>query len=161
MFLSVKAIIIGLLMLSLAACSGHVDRAAQLPKKPAPIVQQLESLTSINHVRVGAGDIADAASTAVGLSQGFVEANPLFSGAGSAAPVVGLVSKVLFKKLLVLTGSTPAQANIIVETGGWVGGCANFVTVAAKAKPVVAIVVGLTCGVIAHRQLVKQALAAQ
>ncbi len=138
-----------------------MDRAAQPPKKPVPVAQQDNRFNSITRVRVGAGDIADAASTAIGLSQGFVEANPLFSGAGSAVPVVGLVSKVLFKKLLVLTGSTPAQANIIVETGGWVGGCANFVTVAAKAKPAVAIAVGLTCGLIAHHQLVKAAMAAQ
>lgn len=147
--------ILGLMILSLAACGNQAGLGRSTMSAP-----QASPAEGINKVRLGAGDIADAASTAAGLSQGFVEATPLFSGAGNAAPVVGLVSKVLFKKLLVLTGSTPAQANIIVETGGWVGGCANFVTVAVKAKPAVAIVVGLTCGVIAHKQLVKQALAA-
>jgi len=112
---------------------------------------------SIDHVRIGLGDGADVVTTAAGLSQGFVEGNPLLSGAGAATPIVGLAGKFLMKKLLVATGFTPAQANVAVETGGWIGGCANFMTVAMKAQPAAALAVGVACGVIARHQLMKAA----
>jgi hypothetical protein len=139
-------------LLLLAACGGDNNGFGR-----STMSSPTQSHGSIDSVRIGAGDIADVATTAYGLTQGFAEANPLVSGAGSAVPVVGLVGKILIKKLLVLTGSSPAQANIIVETGSWVGGCANFVTVVGKAEPASAILVGLACGLVARDQLMRKA----
>lgn len=149
----IRNLLLTILCLVLVACGQHNADGVGRSTMNAPV----ENTGGINQVRVGGGDIADVATTAIGLSQGFVEANPLMSGAGNAVPVVGLVGKILIKKLLVLTGSSPAQANIIVETGGWVGGCANFLTVATKAEPAFAIAVGLACGAIARDQLMRKA----
>lgn len=114
---------LGAALLALAACAPH-DAA----------------------VRVGPGDTLDVATTAIGLSQGFTEANPVLAECGPAAPACALVLKPALKSAYVGMGMTPAEANTAVELPSWMGGCANVLTLGGAAPPV-AIVAGVGCGI--------------
>jgi len=155
-----KKAVIFALILSLAACGNTVHHGT--PTSPRIDTGTMSAppkkiIRPITRTRVGGGDIADAATTAIGLSRGFVEGNPLLSDAGSAAPIAAIAGKLIMKKVLVATGSSPTEANIIVETGGWVASCANIATISAGVKPEVAISLGLVCGVVARKILKAKA----
>lgn len=97
-------------------------------------------------VRFGAGDALDVGTTAAALGRGFTEANPVLGACGPAAPVCAAVAKPALKSAYVAVGMEPEEANIAVELPGWLGGCANIMTVAGAAVPL-AVVTGLGCGI--------------
>lgn len=96
--------------------------------------------------RVGFGDMADASTTAYGLSAGLAqEGNPLFSSVDpDAIPFIGIAVKFGIKKFLIHKGVAPETANRKVERMGWFASVANIATLSGVAMPV-----GLGMGVIA------------
>lgn len=113
-------------------------------------VMRLETATIENppadSARIAPADIADSATTAVGLTQpGIVEANPLFAWAGPAAPVVMVAGKYAIKSALIEGGVPAPEANHTVEVGSAFATCANVATIAGAAAPP-ALVLGFACG---------------
>ncbi|WP_126977938.1 hypothetical protein [Frigidibacter oleivorans] len=108
-----------------------------------------------DRVAIGGGDMADAGTTALALSQaGLVETNPMLAGFGPAAPLAALGLKYGIKHALVASGRTPARAEVTVGAAGYGAACANLMTVAGAALPVA--VVGLVgCHLVAHRQMAR------
>ena len=96
--------------------------------------------------RLGPGDVADVTTTAVGLSMGFEEANPILAQCGPAAPVCGAVLKPAMKYAMVEAGMDPFEANVGVELPSWMAGCANLMVIMGAAVPVSAAL-GVGCGV--------------
>jgi hypothetical protein len=137
--MSVRVFPAGLAVLLLSACSNDpVMRLETRPADPLPVTQ--------DRARIGAADLADGATTAIGLAQpGIVEANPLFAWAGPAAPVVGIAGKYAVKTVLIENGMAPAAANRAVETGSAFAACANVATIAGAAAPP-ALALGIACG---------------
>jgi hypothetical protein len=124
-----------LLLLALSAC-GMTDMTR------AEINEQHREVNTI-----GNGDLLDASTTAYGLSQGFVEANPLIAGFGSATPLAGIALKSGYKHLLVELGVPGKEASFVVDRGGYLAGCANIMTLTGAAPPV-ALVAGIACAAI-------------
>lgn len=108
-----------------------------------------------DRVSIGGGDMADAGTTALALSQaGLVETNPVLAGFGPAAPLAALGLKYGIKHAIVASGGTPARAEVTVGAAGYGAACANLMTVAGAALPVA--VVGLVgCHLAAHRQMTR------
>lgn len=104
-------------------------------------------------VRVGAADVADAGTTAIGLASGFVEANPLMAAAGPAAPLAVLAAKPIGKQAAVALGSHPRDANRMMEAMSITAACANAATLAGVTSAVtgpagllIALPIGAMCG---------------
>lgn len=96
--------------------------------------------------RLGPGDVADVTTTAIGLAEGFTEANPLLAQCGPAAPACAAIAKPALKYVFVEgAGMTPRDANIAVEGPSWMAGCANLMVISGAAVPLAAAV-GVTCG---------------
>lgn len=103
-------------------------------------------MTSENGARIAAADVADGATTALGLAQtGIVEANPLFAWAGPAAPVIGIAGKYAIKSALIESGMPADRANHSVEVGSAFAACANVATIIGSAMPP-ALLAGVACG---------------
>lgn len=119
---------------------------------PAPEVPH-----RLDKVRVGPGDIADVATTAVALWGPFdiVEMNPVFAWSGNAAPLLGFGTKIGVKHLMTYAGATPAQANLAAETSGALGAC-NNVAVIAGATSVVGVSLGVVCAFAYHEHLRRE-----
>ena len=115
----------------------------------------LSSCSPANNARIGAGDLADAGTTFIGLSNGFTEANPLFALCGPAAPVCGIGGKVLMKGLLIELGMTHLDANLIIEEFGAGAACLNVVTLAAGSLHPAGFIVGIICAVVYDKQFRK------
>lgn len=95
------------------------------------------------------GDYADAATTAVGLSQGFVEANPVLAGGGAATPILALGVKYVLKDGLIQAGYDEEEVNNTFDAVGWAGACSN-IAVIAGATGGAGIALGLMCGAVAY-----------
>lgn len=103
-------------------------------------------------VRLGPGDITDAATTAYGINTGLVEGNPLLKGAahGGAGAVAVLGVKYGFKQVAVHGFDlTPAKANVNVESVGVGATCWNVVSITGG-EPALSALAGLAC-LIANR----------
>lgn len=99
-----KTIIVSLLTVFLAACSGG---------------QQLRG-----------SDYFDAGTTALAIAGGATEASPLVGMAGdTAAPVVSLGGKWIIRNGLPLIDVPQDAANAIADSAGMLGGCANLALV--------------------------------
>lgn len=111
--------------LSIAACGEIGGPLTPIDEKP----------------RLGAGDIADVATTQIGLWSGFTEAHPVLAQCGSAAAVCALVGKPALKYALVETGvATPREANISIESIGWWASGHNLMVIAGASTPAAAAV---------------------
>jgi hypothetical protein len=97
-------------------------------------------------VKLNRIDYADAGTTVIGLSRGLVEANPVVSWAGNAAPVVGLGMKLGMKHTLVGLGYSTEQADRSVSIGSALGTCNNIAALAGAA-PAASIAIGVGCAV--------------
>jgi hypothetical protein len=100
--------------------------------------------------RIGAADVADIATTAVGLGQGAVEMNPLVAAAGPANPVALLALKFGVKAALIKSGVKPAVANHGIETASAFAACSNIMTIAGATMPT-ALLGGVICAVVYFR----------
>lgn len=99
---------------------------------------------------LGAGDYADAGTTAVGVSMGLTEANPIIGAAGNAAaPIVALGAKLIVKDALIQAGHDPKEVNRSMNNVSAGYACANVATIAAVALPA-ALLMGGACYVIAE-----------
>lgn len=96
--------------------------------------------------RIGPGDLTDAATTAYGLSQGFVEANPVLAPAGDFTPLVMLGVKYGVKELLITKDSTPEHVTLVnggVEAFGFGASLWNIMTIAGSSiNPAFGLVIG-------------------
>lgn len=117
------------LLLVATLCASCSERIA-IPSKP----------------RLAFADFADAGTTAYGLAQGLRETNGLLGWAGRWTPVVALAVKFGGKALL---GKVipQTQANLVIEEASAGAACANVATILSAAPPV-AMLAGISCGVI-------------
>jgi len=91
----------------------------------------------------------------VGLSSGFVEVNPALSGAGNAAPLVGLALKYGLKYALIEWGELDARGvNTGVESVSMAAACWNISIITGGTNPVSAAA-ALACGAIYLTQIAK------
>lgn len=104
-----------------------------------------------NHL--GAGDYADALTTAYGLAQdGIVEANPLLSGFGSATPLAAIGAKYAIKQMLISSGFRVPQVTATTESVSWGAACSNLLVISGAAPPAAGIV-GLFCAMAAFNEM--------
>ena len=90
-------------------------------------------------------DAADSVTTAVAISQGFTEMNPVIGAVGdSAAPVVALVMKEGLREFLKSQGYSECEANKYVGTSSALGVGNNIAVLAGASGPV-----GLAAGALA------------
>ena len=90
-------------------------------------------------------DYADAGSTALFLTQGYVEANPIIGSAGNAAPVAALGMKVVARTLIDNSGASDDQKatmNKFMSATSVGATCNNLTLVAGAANPAL---IGLLC----------------
>ena len=104
----------------------------------------IASVIALSACSVQSGEVADAASTAAVLAGGGVELNPLFSNAGSAAPVVGFVATQAGKAALVASGYEQETVDSISNSLGWGAACSNFIALGGGTGPI-GLAAGLAC----------------
>lgn len=114
------------------------------------------SLTACSgDVKLTRADYADAATTAVAVSQGFVEGNPVIGIAGdAAAPLVALGVKYAAKEIAIASGATPEQATRTVNAAGMLGTCNNVALLlgVTGAGPLLA---GAFCAIVSYGEADK------
>lgn len=109
----------------------------------------LVGLTACSNTAI---DYADAGSTAIGISQGLTEMNPVIGVAGdAAAPVVSLVVKAGVREFMLSQGYTLCEANRVVGAGSALG-LGNNIAVLAGASNPVGLAVGAVSAVVYHQQ---------
>lgn len=118
-----------------------------------PIAATLAALSLAACSAPRTADYADSATTAVAISQGATEANPVVGVAGdSAAPVVALGAKVVVRSLVDNSGLEQEQKDLvhdILSAGGWGATCNNVAVYAGVSGPA-APALGLMCALIAY-----------
>ncbi|SFC11613.1 hypothetical protein [Tropicimonas isoalkanivorans] len=105
--------------------------------------------------RLGAGDYADAGSSALAAASGLSELNPAYAAIGPAAPVAMLGLKYGGKAALIDMGLPAGDVNRVVEAVGMAGGCSNLSLVAGAAAPP-ALALGAVCGVLYNDAVAKR-----
>lgn len=96
-----------------------------------------------------APDYADAASTALGVAQGFGEANPIVAiGGDAAAPVVALGLKYALREALPAAGVPQDGADAIMDAVGWIGFCNNVALITGTVTFPASLGIGAGCGAI-------------
>lgn len=101
-------------------------------------------------VKKNQGHLLDSASTALGLSMGYAEANPLLTGACGSNPIaVGACSlgakKLLEKGLVTAFGEENADETLkYTNSASYLAGCSNIALIAGAAFPA-NIAVGAIC----------------
>lgn len=96
-------------------------------------------------------DYADAGTTAVGLSLGAQELNPVLAPFGPAAPIVGLVGKTGAKEFLKSRGYSQCEADKVIGRGSALGAGANTATLLGATMPS-AILVGVGVALVYNAQ---------
>jgi len=124
---------------------GKVGRPVVMIDGPKGARQYVEH--PLDKVRIGPGDFGDAITTGYGIWSGLAtEGNPIFSPFGDAVPIIVIPAKYGLKKLAVKAGSTPAQANVGVESFGALGTCSN-IAVLSGASIAPALGLGVICAI--------------
>ena len=75
---------------------------------------------------LGAGDVADLATTNIGLNIGATELNPLIPDSGGPEAIAaGIALKVGVREALIATGTPPEDANREANAASWGAACWN------------------------------------
>lgn len=107
----------------------------------------LSACSLSGEAEIGLGDVADATTTAVGLSKGLAEANPAMAWAGDGAPIVAIGIKYSIKELLIQSGVEPTVANNAIDSLSYGAACNNILAMSGTAFPYSLIGIPV-CGVL-------------
>lgn len=141
-------------ILALAVVAVTMGACTQLPNSNAQVTRSDNTLDIApdeeGFVKKNQGIILDSGTTALGLSMGFAEANPLLTGACGTNPLaVGLCS--IGAKKLVEKGIVSAfgeqystKASKYTNSASYLAGCSNIALIAGAAFPA-NIAVGAIC----------------
>ena len=114
-----KALAALFLLFALAACSGHS--------------------------KLGLGDVADLATTNIGLNIGATELNPLIPDSGGPEAIAaGIALKVGVREALIATGTPPEDANREANAASWGAACWNAAQIMSATVPISAAI-GIVC----------------
>lgn len=99
-------------------------------KKSMALVMSAALATSACQMELTGGEVADVASTSVALSVGMVEANPIWSWCGVAAPLCVALGKAAIKRVAEDAGADPQEVAKAFHTTGVGAACANGMGIA-------------------------------
>lgn len=142
-----KILALAIVATSLSACSQTTNTS--VTRQGATGQYQIES-NEPGFVKKNQGHLLDSATTALGLSMGFAEANPLLTGACGANPIaIGACSlgakKILEKGLITAFGEeNSAETLKFTNSASYLAGCSNIALIAGAAFPA-NIAVGAIC----------------
>lgn len=97
-----------------------------------------------NGAELRGGDYADAGTTALALSLGHAELNPLVASGSVAGPISLLAIKYLTKAAMIELIDDAELTNHFIGSSGWGAACANATTLIGVATPL-SIGVGVGC----------------
>ena len=107
-------------------------------------VAALVALSACSAPRVA--DYADVGTTAVFLSQGYVELNPVIAAAGDAAPIAALGLKIMARTVIdqIKDEEQRETMHVYADAVSWVAACSNIVLITTGAA---SLPLGIACGI--------------
>lgn len=101
-----------------------------MKKQMMALVMSGALATSACQMEMTGGEVADLATTTVGLAAGLSEANPIWSWCGVATPLCVALGKAAIKRVAVEAGADPQEVAKVFHTAGVGAACANGMGIA-------------------------------